>query len=228
MRGDEVKLLGIVVPIVVVCMGISGTLDAALASQMASNPYRGPKEIVAEMVRIYDVVLDGAVLKVDSYRDNVPVFDNFPRRGCSVLHVGVREYLRGTGPDTVRLVFFGAVEAPGEVLVSSVYGVVHGPRVGERAVFWLPWSEWETAEVFSAGQIWTFTSAGYLLVPAPASGDLFAPGPEHSMLAGVPSDSVIAMIRSDARSLASCYRLVRWEHAEKLQPVLPAIEDCSR
>jgi hypothetical protein len=227
MGGDDVKpVISILAAVECACIMGGGILAPANASQMI-NPISGPEEIVADMVRIHDVVLDGTVLQVDSYHDRQPPpFDTYPRSLCSVLHVRVREYLRGSGPDTVRLVF-GAAEVPGKIMVSSAYGAVHVPRVGEKAVFWLAWWEQETAEVFSAGQIWTRTPAGDLFVPGPPrAGELVASA--DSNLAGVPSKRVISMIRDDARSLTSCYRLVRGEHAERLQRLTSATEDCKQ
>ena len=204
-----------IIAVELACILGGGPLDLAHASQMADRDQE-PEEFVAEMVRSHDVVLDGTVLEVDSYDSEPPPFDNFPRRGCSVLHVRVREYLRGSGPDTVRLVF-GAVESPGGVNVSSAYGVFHVPRVGERAVFWLAWWEQGTAEVFSAGQVWMHTAAGEFFVPShPRGSELFVPA-ERSQLAGVPAKKIIAMIRKEARSLMSCYRLIHSQHSERLQ-----------
>jgi hypothetical protein len=126
---------------------------APLGATEMDVPNRTTGERVSKRIMDHDVVLFGTVVKVDSYLDKAPVLDQWPRSSYSVLHVAVHEYFKGSGPDSVSLVY-GVVEVPETITMSSGWGEERVPKVGERDVFWLGWWEQQTAEVFSPGEIW--------------------------------------------------------------------------
>jgi hypothetical protein len=107
-----------------------------------------------DWILTYEVILDGTVLQVDIY-DTPPAFDSLPRPSCSVMHVVVNEYIRGAGPDTIRIVI-DAVETQDRSTLLMGDGAMHVPQPGDRGIIGIPWWRYPTAEIFHPLQILLF------------------------------------------------------------------------